>query len=90
MTPFEFKLYQNYPNPFNNQTNIVFEVVRENNYILEIYNTLGRVVDKFNYNNLNPGKYNTTYDASGLSSGVYYYSMNYGGFNSVKKFILVK
>ena len=89
-TPSEFKLYQNYPNPFNNQTNIVFEVVRKNNYILEIYNTLGRVVDKFNYNNLNPGKYNITYDASGLSSGVYYYSMNYGGFNSVKKFILVK
>lgn len=90
VTPSEFKLYQNYPNPFNNQTNIVFEVVNKNNYTLEIFNTLGRVVDKFDYNNLNPGKYNITYDASGLSSGVYYYSMNYGGSYSVKKFVLLK
>ena len=88
--PIEFKLFQNFPNPFNSQTNIVFEVIKRSAYTLEIYNSLGIIISRFIYSNLNPGKYNITYDASGLSSGVYYYSMNYGGSNSVKKFILVK
>ena len=88
--PIEFKLFQNFPNPFNSQTNIVFEVIKKSDYTLEIYNSLGIIVSRLIYSNLNPGKYNITYDASGLSSGVYYYSMNYEGSNSVKKFILVK
>ena len=86
----DFVLEQNFPNPFNSQTNIVIQISKSGKYTLEIFNTLGNLVDRVSYDNLNSGKYSIRYDASALSSGVYYYSIKSEGVNSVKKFILLK
>lgn len=86
----EFTLSQNYPNPFNPVTNINFAIPKNEYVSLRVYDMLGREVKVLVNQNLNQGEYQVNFDASGLSSGMYYYSLRAGENVSVKKMVLVK
>lgn len=88
--PTEFALEQNYPNPFNPTTNIKFSVINTGNYSLKVYNILGEEVVTLINNQLNPGNYTVTFDASKLSSGIYIYHLSGSNLNMVKKMMLMK
>jgi hypothetical protein len=92
--PSGFNLGQNYPNPFNPSTKIRFSIpagFNANTYVqMKIYNVLGEeaaiILDK----NLKAGEYEVSFDASGLATGVYFYSLRAGDFTETKKMVLIK
>ncbi|RPI17068.1 MAG: T9SS C-terminal target domain-containing protein [Ignavibacteriae bacterium] len=88
--PVSFILEQNYPNPFNNETKIRFHLPKQNNVDLRIYNAMGKEVEIILRENLGEGIYELKYDASKLSSGIYFYRMITDNFNETKKMILTK
>lgn len=88
--PKKFALSQNYPNPFNPTTKIKFDVPRNGNVLLEVYNNLGQLVKTLHNGYTNAGYYETSFDGSGLTSGIYYYKMTSQDFVQTKKMILVK
>ncbi len=88
--PTDYILNQNYPNPFNPSTTIEFGLPKSDNVKLVVYDVLGREVAVLVNENLNAGYYKVNFDASNLSSGVYFYSLKAGDFVSVKKLILMK
>lgn len=85
-----FKLYQNYPNPFNANTIINFDIIKQRDYKLEIFNSLGQVIEKHNYSSLKMGNHKISFNGSKLSSGIYYYRLT-GNNNSItKSMVLIK
>ena len=88
--PTEFSLSQNYPNPFNPITKISFTLPKESYVKLIIYNSLGEQVAKLIDGFKGVGKYQVNFDASHLSSGLYFYRISAGNFVASKKLILVK
>ncbi len=88
--PGRFALDQNYPNPFNPSTNIRFQIAAEGMASLKVYDALGREVATLVNEKLNAGSYETTFSPVGLSSGVYYYTLNSGIYTQTKKLILMK
>ena len=87
---FTYELKQNYPNPFNPFTSIQFQIVNQGMVTLKIYDMLGREVKTLVNEIKSPGKYVISFDASGLSSGVYFYKMTAGEFTNVKRMVLIK
>lgn len=85
-----FELSQNYPNPFNPITNIKFQILNYGNVILKVYDILGKEIKTLVNENLQPGTYSIRFDATGLSSGVYFYRMNAGDFVETKRMVLVR
>lgn len=88
--PTEFTLAQNYPNPFNPSTNIEFSLPRSGQIKLSVFNTLGQTVQVLVDELRNEGSHTITFDASSLSSGVYFYRLEYDGKALVNKMILLK
>ncbi len=88
--PEKFALNQNYPNPFNPVTNITFSIPKAGNVKLVVYDMTGREAAVLANGQLAAGIYNVDFDASKLSSGVYFYRLEAEGFTGVKKMILVK
>ncbi len=88
--PSEFSLEQNYPNPFNPSTNISFSIPKEGFVRLNVYNVLGQQVASLVNENMKAGKYNYAFDASRLSTGVYFYSLQTTDYSLTKKMLLVK
>lgn len=89
--PDQYYLMQNYPNPFNPTTKITFAVPQSGNASLVVYDNMGRIVETIvNNENLNTGFYTKEFNASRLSSGVYYYKFTTGNFSETKKMLLVK
>jgi len=88
--PTNIKLSQNYPNPFNPLTTINYELPITRDVELNIYNLLGQKVSSLVQETQKAGKYKVQWDASALPSGVYYYQLVAGGFNEVKKMVLIK
>lgn len=87
----EYALHQNYPNPFNPATDLVFDLVEENVVNLTIYNTMGQEVATLANGTLSAGRHSVKFDASGLTSGVYFYTVKIGNeFSATKKMLLVK
>ncbi|MFO7525909.1 MAG: T9SS type A sorting domain-containing protein, partial [Ignavibacteriaceae bacterium] len=88
--PEEFALYQNYPNPFNPSTTINWQSPMDGWQTLKIYDLLGRetatLVDEYRA----AGSYEVMFDAAGLSSGVYFYTLQANGFIQSKKLLLMK
>ncbi len=85
-----FKLHQNYPNPFNPSTNLEFEISESGIVSLKIYDMLGKEVLTLVNEELNPGTYKYTLDASGLSSGIYYYKLEANEFSDTKRMTILK
>ena len=88
--PGEFKINQNYPNPFNPATNIEFEIPENSFVSLIVYDQLGKVVENLVNNELKPGTYKYSWNASSYPSGVYFYKIQAGEFVQTKKMILIK
>lgn len=88
--PSRFNLEQNYPNPFNPSTTIEFAVPERANVTLKIYDVSGNLIAVLQDGELEAGNYKSNFVASGLASGIYFYKLEAGKFNAVKKFILMK
>jgi len=88
--PLEFALAQNYPNPFNPATTINYSLANRSKVDLKVYNILGKQVVSLVNEMQDAGNYSVKFDASKLSSGVYFYELNAGSFSAKKKMILVK
>ena len=88
--PISIYLFQNYPNPFNPSTMISYQLPVSSDVILKIYDILGNQIATL-VNEYKPaGKYEVEFDASSLTSGVYFYQLTSGEFTSTKKMILLK
>jgi len=85
-----FHLYQNYPNPFNPSTTIRYTIPQSDNVVLSIYNILGQRVATLVNEVQVQGTYNVTFDASHLSSGIYFYRITAGDYVEVKKMMFLK
>ncbi len=88
--PNSFILEQNYPNPFNPVTSIRFSIPKSNFVTIKIYDAIGNEVGKPVNDQVNAGTYEVKFDASQLSSGVYFYTLIAGDFTSTKKMALIK
>jgi len=89
--PTDFQLYQNYPNPFNPSTTIIFKVKSSKIVKLIIHDITGKEISVFINEKLNAGEYQYIFNASLLSSGVYFYSLIIEGKKvDTKKMILVR
>lgn len=88
--PTTYTLEQNYPNPFNPTTTIRFAIPKDELVSLKVYNILGQEVATLVNQNMKAGSYAFDFDASKLSSGVYFYKLHSGSFNFTKKMILMK
>ncbi len=88
--PKDFSLSQNYPNPFNPATNIRFGLPQSASVVLRVYNQLGESVSELVNQKLAAGEYEYNFDASALSSGVYYYKLIAGDYSETRKMILIK
>jgi hypothetical protein len=90
LLPNEFTLGQNYPNPFNPNTRIGFRVSGSGFVSLKVYDVLGREVRTLVNEELKADSYETTFNATGLSSGVYFYHLRAGEFTQTKRVILLR
>jgi hypothetical protein len=88
--PEGFVLFQNYPNPFNPNTTINFSVLKQNNVKIKVYDVLGNEILTLINEDKPKGYYKIEFNASNLSSGIYYYQMQTDGFIQTKKMILLK
>ena len=85
-----FNLEQNYPNPFNPSTTINYTIAERSTVSLKVYDVLGNEVANLVNTTQEAGKYDVTFNASELSSGLYIYTLNTGNFTSSKKMMLLK
>jgi hypothetical protein len=90
MVPAETKLHQNYPNPFNPTTTIGFDLSSSETVRLNVYNYSGQIVKSLVDGKMNAGVHTVNFDASSLSAGVYYYTLEAGNSVMSNKMILVK
>ncbi|MBI5471133.1 MAG: T9SS type A sorting domain-containing protein [Ignavibacteriae bacterium] len=88
-----FQLEQNYPNPFNPTTTIRFTIPVGTGHapsLLKVYDVLGREVTTLVNEAKEPGDHQITFNAEGLSSGVYLYKLQVGNFVAVRKLIVLR
>jgi len=88
--PTGYSLEQNYPNPFNPVTKIKFSLPKESNIKLKVFDASGRLVETLFNGYRSAGGYETDFDASDLSSGVYFYSLSAEGFTQTRKMVVMK
>jgi len=88
--PSGFQLSQNYPNPFNPSTTIKYEIPEMSFVTLKIYDILGNQIATLVNEEKPAGSYEVNFDASGISSGIYFYKINSGNYSEVKKMVFIK
>ncbi len=86
----DFELFPNFPNPFNPVTVIRYRLPVESEVRLEVYDLLGRRMDTLVDAHTPAGTHEVTFDATGLSSGVYLYRLQAGSYEQVERMMLVK
>ncbi len=89
-TPVDYSVSQNYPNPFNPSTKINFALPKSGLVTLKIYDITGKEVATLVNEVKNVGTYSVDFNASNLSSGMYFYKISVNGFSEVKKMSLIK
>lgn len=85
-----FRVHGNYPNPFNSSTSICFHLPERSPVEITIYNTLGEVVHRMDLGDLEPGDQRVPYNASALSSGIYFYAVSTVWGKATNKLALVR
>jgi len=88
--PTQFALEQNFPNPFNPSTTLRFALPSASEVRLTVFNTLGQTVATLVNQPMNAGNHVVQFNASNLSSGMYFYRIDAGGFTQTLKMMLVK
>ncbi len=88
--PKAFRIYNNYPNPFNPATTIKYDLPKAEHVRLEVYNILGQMVAKLVDQQQSAGTYVYRFDGRSLSSGTYFFRIQAGEHNVVRKMILSK
>ena len=89
--PTEYVLFQNYPNPFNPSTLIKYQIKDNNTFVeLKVFNILGKEVKTLVNEIQDSGIHEVEFNASNLSSGVYFYTIKAGSYSATKKMILIK
>ena len=88
--PSDFILYQNYPNPFNPNTTINYIIPSEQFVTMKVYDVLGKEVAVLVSEEKPAGSYEVDFNASQLSSGVYFYQVKAGPPIQTMKMILIK
>jgi uncharacterized Ntn-hydrolase superfamily protein len=86
----KFYLYQNYPQPFNPSTTIKYQIPKSSFVSIKVFDALGNEVAKLIYEEKQAGKHEVEFEASKLTSGVYFYRLKAGDFVDTKKMILMK
>jgi len=88
--PAEIVLYQNYPNPFNPLTTITFYITESRKVELTVSNIIGETVAVLIDDYLASGEYRIKFYASGIPSGIYFYTLRSGNYIKTNKMILLK
>jgi hypothetical protein len=88
--PDKFELFQNYPNPFNPSTKIEYQLPSDGIVSLRIYNMLGQEVSTLVNEQQESGYKSVEWNASQVSSGIYFYRLQCGSYSSMKKMMMVK
>jgi hypothetical protein len=88
--PKKYAVYQNFPNPFNPTTNFIFDIPERTFVKIKIYDITGRIVKVLAEQELEAGSYRAGWDASGYSSGVYFYSIEAKNYVQNMKMVLIK
>ena len=87
---YNFNLNQNYPNPFNPSTQIQYALPEATQVTLEVFNSVGQKVMELVNGQQSAGYHTATFNASGLSNGVYFYKLSTSSFINTKKMLLIK
>lgn len=88
--PDKFRLSQNYPNPFNPITTIEFDLPKEEEVLIGIYNLAGQKVATLANQRFNAGFHEVKWNASHMASGVYLYRLEAGDFVEIKKMVFMR
>lgn len=86
----DFELLSNYPNPFNPSTTIKYSIPTSEFVSLKVYDVLGSEVATLVNEEKPTGNYKVNFNATNLSSGIYFYTLKVGNFTQTKKLILMK
>ena len=87
----EYALHQNYPNPFNPSTEIIYDVLQTGVVTLKVFNVMGQEVATLVNGTVETGRHAATFNATGLTSGLYFYTITIGDqFSATKKMLLVQ
>lgn len=88
--PYKNTLNQNYPNPFNPVTTISYELIRNTNVVVEIYNSAGEFIELLAQTRQGPGTFSVEWNAEKFPSGVYFYSLRTDQGNYYGKAVFIK
>lgn len=86
----DYRLAQNYPNPFNPSTVINFSIPARGFTTLKVFDITGREITSLVNSDINAGNHSVTFNAEGLTTGVYFYTLTSGDFKETKRMLLVK
>ncbi|GAB5409499.1 MAG: CotH kinase family protein [Balneolaceae bacterium] len=89
-SPISFRLLQNYPNPFNPSTIITFELPKATHVLLNVYNLQGQITKQLLNEVVASGSHQVNFDSQGISSGIYFYSIEADNFRHTRKMLLIK
>jgi hypothetical protein len=87
---YTYRLHKNYPNPFNPTTTITYELEKDGEVSLQVFNILGQVVAAPVQGRQGAGPHEITFDGRRLASGVYFYSLRAGSFVKTERMMLLK
>ncbi len=88
--PDNFKLEQNYPNPFNPSTTIRYSLPERSGIELVVYDALGNIIETLVSGDHDAGVYEIDFNATGLSSGIYFYQIKSASYSETRKLVLMK
>ncbi|HQY51458.1 MAG TPA: T9SS type A sorting domain-containing protein [Ignavibacteria bacterium] len=88
--PDKFSISQNYPNPFNPSTKIDFQLPTDGNVKLSVFDNSGKQVEVLSDGFKSAGYYSINFNATNLSSGIYFYKIEFNGISKVMKMSLLK
>jgi hypothetical protein len=90
VVPNTFSISQNYPNPFNAQTTIQYSLPKQSLVSIDIFDILGRKVEMLAEGIKPAGEHQAIWDASGRSSGIYFFRIRAGDMVETKRMVLIK
>jgi len=88
--PYSYKLDQNYPNPFNPKTLIEYNISKDANTSIKVYNLLGQLLEILVNSYQKAGEYKVIFNGEIYPSGVYFYKLESGDFVETRKMVLIK